>query len=235
MYDLLLAVGFLLFFVTAVASLLYYRYLKGIYEKYEEAKGVVGDIVLSFNRELAEHESKLDALVRRNSNAVSQSEQALRKAEGYQNQIGQVIEKTESSFEANRKISGQLDDIRKKVDEMSTQYKMVMQRVEKVEKNRSGLPVTTEAKIEAAIPIVRESALAPLTRTELSVLEMLATEEEKTAPEIKERVGLTREHTARLMKKLYVAGYLERDVNKIPYTYRIKDEMRRILGKELRA
>ncbi|HDD70352.1 MAG TPA: MarR family transcriptional regulator, partial [Candidatus Bathyarchaeota archaeon] len=67
--------------------------------------------------------------------------------------------------------------------------------------------------------------------TELTVLEMLSSEGPKTAPEIKERIKLSREHTARLMKKLYEEGYLERDTNKIPFKYRIKKEMEKILKK----
>ena len=50
--------------------------------------------------------------------------------------------------------------------------------------------------------------MAALTDTEITVLEMLSKEGPKTAPEIKERVQLSREHTARLMKKLYEEGYL---------------------------
>ena len=91
--------------------------------------------------------------------------------------------------------------------------------------------VAAKAKIETVIPIRKEKALAPLTETELSVLNILATEGAKTAPEIRDRIKLTREHTARLMKKLYEAGYLERDTRKMPYAYRIKKEMLRILKK----
>jgi predicted transcriptional regulator len=70
-----------------------------------------------------------------------------------------------------------------------------------------------------------------LTETEVSVLEMLTSEGPKTAPEIKERVKLSREHTARLMKKLYEDGYLERDSSKIPFKYSVKKEMEKLLRK----
>jgi len=53
----------------------------------------------------------------------------------------------------------------------------------------------------------------------------------KTAPEIKDRIRLSREHTARLMKKLYEEGYLERDTSKIPFKYRVKKEMEKLLKK----
>jgi DNA-binding MarR family transcriptional regulator len=81
------------------------------------------------------------------------------------------------------------------------------------------------------MPIKREKAMAHLTETEISVLEMLASEGAKTAPEIKERVNLSREHTARLMKKLYEEGYLERETNKIPFKYSVKKEMEKLLKK----
>ena len=73
--------------------------------------------------------------------------------------------------------------------------------------------------------------MATLTDTEIAVLEMLSSEGPKTAPEIKDRVHLSREHTARLMKKLYEEGYLEREVGKIPFSYSIKKEMEKFLRK----
>jgi len=97
------------------------------------------------------------------------------------------------------------------------------------------LLASQEIRIEQASPVVpikRDKALAALTITEVAVLEMLATEGPKTAPEIKERVNLSREHTARLMKKLYEGGYLEREMGKIPFKYSVKKEMEKFLKKE---
>jgi predicted transcriptional regulator len=61
---------------------------------------------------------------------------------------------------------------------------------------------------------------------------MLSEEGAKTAPEIKERVSLSREHTARLMKKLYEGGYLEREKGKIPFKYSVKKVTEKILSPE---
>jgi DNA-binding MarR family transcriptional regulator len=93
------------------------------------------------------------------------------------------------------------------------------------------MPIASETGLEAVIPIRKEKAIAQLTDTELSALEMLASEGPKTAPEIKERVKLSREHTARLMKKLYEQGYLERETGKIPFRYSVKKEMEKLLKK----
>ena len=81
------------------------------------------------------------------------------------------------------------------------------------------------------MPIKRDKAMAALTETEIVVLEKLASEGPKTAPEIKEQVHLSREHTARLMKKLYEGGYVEREAGKIPFRYTIKAEMEKLLKK----
>ncbi|MGD6809973.1 MAG: MarR family transcriptional regulator [Candidatus Bathyarchaeia archaeon] len=120
------------------------------------------------------------------------------------------IEATQESLK--NKISGFEDQIRKFALE-PPEVKLVEQ----------AMPV---------VPIKRDKALASLTNTEVAVLEMLSSEGSKTAPEIKERVGLSREHTARLMKKLYEEGYLEREMGKIPFRYSVKKEMEKFLKKE---
>ncbi|HTY74291.1 MAG TPA: MarR family transcriptional regulator [Candidatus Nanoarchaeia archaeon] len=81
------------------------------------------------------------------------------------------------------------------------------------------------------MPIKRDKAMASLTETEVVVLEFLSEEGPKTAPEIKEKVKLSREHTARLMKKLYEEGYLERETGKLPFRYSVKKEMEKLLRK----
>jgi DNA-binding MarR family transcriptional regulator len=105
---------------------------------------------------------------------------------------------------------------------------------EQVQKLAVAPPQSQEARTEVVLPVVpikRDKALAALTETEIIVLEMLSKEGGKTAPEIKERVGLSREHTARLMKKIYEEGYVEREAGKIPFRYTIKKEMEALLQK----
>lgn len=45
----------------------------------------------------------------------------------------------------------------------------------------------------------------------------------KTSRQIEIVIGRSREHTARLMKKLFELGYVTRDTNTKPYTYAITD------------
>ncbi len=105
-----------------------------------------------------------------------------------------------------------------------------MQEIAKMKKQHRSVK-RQDLKIESAIPIGRERALSPLTPTELVVLQLLASEGEKTAPGVREQIQLSREHTARLMKKLYEKGYVERRAGKMPFMYSLKEEMRKILNR----
>jgi len=74
------------------------------------------------------------------------------------------------------------------------------------------------------------------TPTELQVLTLLAEEGPKSAPEIGRFVGRSREHTARLMKKLFDEGYVRRDQTRIPFRYstveRVKQSFTKSEGKD---
>ena len=70
------------------------------------------------------------------------------------------------------------------------------------------------------------------TPTELQVLTMLASEGPKSAPEIGRVVGRSREHTARLMKKLYEEGYIRRDQTRIPFRYSLVERVKQTFKKQ---
>jgi len=72
----------------------------------------------------------------------------------------------------------------------------------------------------------RSSLPAITTPTELQVLALLAEQGPKSAPEIGKMVGRSREHSARLMKKLYEEGYVNRDQVRIPFRYSAVERVR---------
>lgn len=215
--------------LTLVVAILYSKRIREAQEKYAEAKDTVEDVVISFNRQLQRQEDKLEASVHKVSALSGRCESLTQKLEDQRIEVQGLAERVES-FSTLGKAVTRIDALETRLTEVASTKDMLLQKIAQLEK-REGQKRETEAKIKAAIPIKREKALAPLTETELTVLELLATEGERTAPEIKERIELSREHTARLMKKLYEKGYLERSANKIPFTYRVKEEMRRILKK----
>jgi len=210
----------LLFFAIAMAAL-YYKRMKKVATEYVKAKNVIGDIVVSFNKQLQRQEEQLGKASHRMEALSKGSEDIAVKLEGLETRIPDIASKVADALDAEKKVKTDIGNLKEKISDITKAQ-------EEIKKHVSEIP---EAKIEAAIPIRREHALAPLTETELRVLEIIAEAGEKTAPETKDSIGLTREHTARLVKKLYEEGYLERSTEKTPYAYRVKEEMLKILKK----
>jgi DNA-binding CsgD family transcriptional regulator len=142
-----------------------------------------------------------------------------------------VEAKTNLDNQGISQITGRISDLDMKLRDVITSQEALTSRVSSLEQQPKQPVFGPEANLEGVIPIRRDKALSQLTGTEVSVLEMLATEGPKTAPEIKDRIKLSREHTARLMKRLYEEGYLERETGKIPFKYSVKKEMEKLLKK----
>lgn len=185
--------------------------------------------MVSFNRQLRNESEKLQRTAFKLEAFSTKSEMAIRKSDENKKAIESTETTVASVVEDRSKVYARLNEINKQLSDIVTSQTTLTARVATIEGRAQQSPTNQEGNIDAVIPIKRDRALAPLTETELAVLEMLATEGPKTAPEIKDRVKLSREHTARLMKKLYEGGYLERETFKIPFKYSVKKEMERLL------
>ncbi len=87
----------------------------------------------------------------------------------------------------------------------------------------------TPTQVDAAIPVQGENVFQKLTDTELGVLQMIMDLGEGSVPEIRNKIGKTREHTARLLKKLYDSGFIDRNTSGMPYRYSVRKEIRDLL------
>ena len=217
--------------LTGAAAVEYYWQIRRAHREYEKAKGAVEDIILSVNRELKRESTKLETMEFNLAGNAGKTDTALKRMEilekkilPLENQISNLSDSSEGVLTKITELNAKMLEIERHNETMNTKITDFEEQVQKF----SSMP---EIKIEPVIPIRRDKAMAPLTETEIAVLEMLSAEGPKTAPEIKEKVHLSREHTARLMKKLYEGGYLERETNKIPFRYSIKKEMEKLLRK----
>jgi DNA-binding MarR family transcriptional regulator len=94
--------------------------------------------------------------------------------------------------------------------------------IEEVFESAKSSPQSTviQSPIRTDPSVVQPGSLNSITTpTELQVLTLLADEGPKSAPEIGRVVGRSREHTARLMKRLFDEGYVRRDQTRIPFRY----------------
>jgi predicted transcriptional regulator len=217
--------------IAIVAVFEYYRRIRLIQKEYEKARGVVEDIVVSFNRQLRLEAERLGQIAYKVEAVASKSDRATKVVEEALKKVQFLEAKVNMKAEDADKLVTMFGDVNKRLQDIVTSQEKLSARISGLEEQVTRLSVAPEMKVEAVIPIKKEKALASLTETELSVLEMLASEGPKTAPEIKNRINLSREHTARLMKKLYDGGYLERDSSKIPFKYKVKKEMENLLKK----
>lgn len=131
-------------------------------------------------------------------------------------------------------IDKKVVDIETSQEALKNRINVIETRLEEQVQKLAGIPEIKSDLLVSSVPVLpikRDKAMASLTDTEVAVLEFLSAEGPKTAPEIKEKVGLSREHTARLMKKLYEEGYLERETGKLPFKYSVKKEMEKLLKK----
>lgn len=222
------------------ASVEYYRQIRKAQKEYEKARDFVEDIVLSFNRELKREADRLELITFKVEGNSAKADTSLKKIDNvekrltpFEQQLGtiaQTISQTLSQNDTN--ILSGLSGLELKIKDIEASQETLKLKItgfeEQIQKINAAPP---EVRNEPVILIKRDKAMAALTDTEIAVLEMLSKEGAKTAPEIKERVHLSREHTARLMKKLYEEGYLEREEGKIPFRYTIKKEMENLMQK----
>ena len=98
----------------------------------------------------------------------------------------------------------------------------------------SGAQITNSLQVQSIpvpsnilLPGGETGSLSSITTpTELQVLALLSEQGPKSAPEIGHLVGRSREHSARLMKKLFEEGYVRRDQSRIPFRYSLVDRVR---------
>ncbi len=234
MEDLFLMVIYaILFSVTSIFLLIYFKRLKDSSLEYRRAKSVIDDIILSFNKDLQEQNEKIQEISKKYELISTGRSKRLDDIEAIMNDIKVKIEDLMNYKET---LSANYENLRNKIDELTTKYDEILKRLNdlerfNIEKSRPRERIKTSRE-SSSIIVRRDEALASLTETELKVLRILAREGEKTVPEIRSRINLTREHTARLMKSLYMRGYVDRKDDRIPYIYRLNKEMEEILKKE---
>jgi hypothetical protein len=231
MIEFLLTLIGVLLAATVGASVEYYRQIRKAKKEYEKAKEAVEDIVLSFNRELQREADKIEIMAYRVESSTSKADAGLKRVESIEKKVAPFESQIKAIAENSADSLARVTDVDEKMRDVEASHETLKAKIAGLEEQLQKFFLVPEGKSEPVIPIKRDKAMAALTDTEVVVLEMLSMEGAKTAPEIKDRVHLSREHTARLMKKLYEEGYVERETGKIPFKYNVKKEMAKLLKK----
>ena len=203
---------FALFLVTIVASYIFYQRIKMAQGEYEDSKDAVRNITFGFSRQVKRMESDLERLERDTLQAKYMANEALANRQDNS-------EATLAGLEKVKELSDRVDGIEDSIETMKKD----------LSKLASQPRVIQTTQVDAPIPVQGDDILAGLTDTELDVLKMIVDTGEGTVPEIKEIIDKTREHTARLLKKLYDKGFVDRNTSSMPYRYSIRKEIRDLI------
>jgi len=179
-----LIINVLLFLLVSATLAVYIKKALEANREYSKAKNMVEEIVLSFNREIQSLNQKIGQV------DIKIQNMQLPDIDKIRSELSSKIENLQNLYSALEK---KIENMRINIEKMS----------EAANRQEISFEDQKEYNLSAksAIPLKRERALAPLTPTELKVLEILSLEGGKTVREIRNRIGLTREHTGRLMKR----------------------------------
>ncbi|TFH17700.1 MarR family transcriptional regulator [Candidatus Bathyarchaeota archaeon] len=204
---------FALFLVTIVASYIFYQRIKMAQSEYDESKDTVRNITFGFTRQVKRMESELGKIERETLQAKYMASEALSAKQGNSDEALAGLEKVKELSDRVNGIEESIETMKKDLSKIASQPRVV-------------IPANP---VDAPIPVQGDDILQGLTETELDVLKRIVDFGEGTVPEIKEHIDKTREHTARLLKKLYDKGFIDRNTNSMPYRYSIRKEIRDLI------
>lgn len=202
-----------LFMVILAASYIFYQRIKMAQTEYEESKSTVRNITSGFTRQVKKMETGLDRIEREASEARYMANEALKVTQGGNDAAVKGLEKVKDLSERVDTIENSIQEMRTDLTKLATQPR----------------PAPVVTRVDAPIPVQGEDVFQQLTETEMEVLEMIVDLGEGTVPEIREKIDRTREHTSRLLKKLYDRGFIDRNTSGMPYRYSIRKEIRDLI------
>jgi hypothetical protein len=202
-----------LFTVTIVASYIFYKRIKMAQAEYEGSKESVMNITSGFTRQVKKVESDLQKIEGDAVQAKYIAAEAMKAVQGNSSAALQELEKVKELTGRVENMEGNIEKMRGELQKLATLP-------------RAAAPA---APVDAPIPVQGEDIFQRLTDTELEVLQMIMDLGEGSVPEIRDKINKTREHTARLLKKLYDSGFIDRNTNSMPYRYAVRKEIRDLL------
>lgn len=206
--------------IILVFVFLYYKRLINLNKEYSEAKSIIEKIIFTFKNRYDQLDFNIDKLKKQISFYKQESQEAIEKIQIMYNNIENDIQNLKKTKDLNEVILSDISILRDEIKHLKEvkdtfQVKTSIQSAQimpVLEKESLSLRESTTSKIDIQ-----------LTETEDIIVHYLLSEGPKTAKEVELKIGKTREHTARLMKKLWQQGYVERETHKMPFKYRVSE------------
>lgn len=225
---MLLIPSLIFIIIIIVLTYKYYNKILDAQKEYAVAKQLVSNIVLTFRKRVNEQNTKVDNILYDIEELQSSIEKRRKQETYFQNNINDIIKSMTSVFTINKKLVDNFIVMNTKIDKLKTTDKILYDTLELFKKEQKELLQKPILKL----PSDQRKSFVKLTRTEIQIIQILLSEGAKTAPKIMDEINKTREHTSRLMKKLWQEGYIERDTNSIPFIYRPTKELKKRINIE---
>ena len=227
--NIMLLIPSLIFIIIIIIlTYKYYNKVLDAQKEYAVAKQLVSNIVLTFRKRVNEQNTKVDNILYDIEELQSSIEKRRKQEIYFQDNINDIIKSVTSVFTINKKLVDNFIVMNTKIDKLKTTDKILYDTLELFKKEQKELLQKPILKL----PSDQRKSFVKLTRTEIQIIQILLSEGAKTAPKIMDEINKTREHTSRLMKKLWQEGYIERDTNSIPFIYRPTKELKKRINIE---
>jgi DNA-binding MarR family transcriptional regulator len=199
--------------IIVAASILFYRKIKAATIEYENSKNGINGITFGFTRQLNRVQQDLSKLGDSINTTKTIAAEALLKSNQSKEETLKGLEAIKNIYDRVTSTEETLDSLKKEIQKLSQTPKT------KIVKQPVALPIS----------VSQSNLIDQLTETEIMALKKIYELNEATGPVIKEHIGLTREHTARMLKKLYESGFVDRTTNAMPFRYSVRREVRDLL------
>lgn len=191
-------------------------------KEYVEAKDIIGSIVLSLKRRQDDQDKKITDVTSKMEGIHSTIEKLTGQSRLVNGKITNLITSMKTAFIVNKNIVEHITTMREEMNDLLKVQQGIQKQFIDLDEKYHQIPVPANTDVTKD-----ETPLAiKLTETEAQIIQSLLTQGPKTAPQVEEMIGKTREHTARLMKKLWQEGFIERDTHKIPFVYRANEKLK---------
>ncbi len=212
-------------------AVVYRRVLLQTIAEYEKAKVVLRELIVTLHKiKVGKRDSKVLKIFDEETMQATKIE-ATGKFEELEKKLVTLTNQLKSSSESDSELSTRIMEIQREVKNLTNTQKIIQKRI-----NNFNEKVQRAPRLERGETVqqTEDLLLSRITETEIWVLRMLVEEGSMTAPKVEKKIGKTREHTARLMKKLWQEGYIERDTHRMPFSYRPTKRLKILLKKETR-
>ncbi len=199
----------MLFAVTTIASFIYYKRISQAQEEYEESRDIVRGITNGFMRQISRLTAAISGFEIDASDAQRMAAQALEASR-------KAVEASKSGIDERKLLAERFE---------GTENTIEVIRKEIRELSKRPVPLVRAVPLDAPIPLQQGDVLDQLTPTEFDVLTLIDEMGEGSVPEIRVRIQKTREHIARLLKKLFDKGFIDRNTSSMPYRYHLRKEV----------